>query len=200
MQLITLTRVTVNYDERAVIADLSLAITSGELLVLKGRSGSGKTTILSLLGGWLTPDEGTVSYGEGITPATIAMMPQALGLMAELSIVENVAFFLRLKGAPWRTAAQRSTAVLDSLGIGELALRLPAECSLGQQQRAALARALVEQPRVMLVDEPTSHLDADATTRLVDVLRAARTTTSIVVASHDPMISAAADRVVTLST
>ncbi|WP_138756726.1 ABC transporter ATP-binding protein [Modestobacter altitudinis] len=183
---------------------ISLELHAGEVVALLGRSGSGKTTLLNCLLGWERPDHGSVVVPGAGDPAgapwtTVAVVPQRFGLLAELSLAENVAVPAQLAGVP---AAHRSAlAVLERLLLGELADRLPAEVSLGEQQRTALARALVVRPAFVLADEPTGRLDEDLSVLVLDTLRdlAAAAGTGVLVASHDPVVVAAADRVVRLS-
>src|SRR5262249_50438374 len=133
----------------------------GELGVLVGRSGSGKSTALMVAGGWLSPDSGAARVpgsSEGAPPpwGRTSYLSQRFGLLPELSIAENIALPLRLAGAG---ATGPVRQLMDELSLTELAERQPAETSVGQQQRAALARALVQRPEALLADEPTSHQD-----------------------------------------
>ena len=148
-------------DVLAAVRDVSLELKRGELVALLGRSGSGKSTLLTLLAGWLAPDSGAVRYTLGAEPADLpwrdlAILPQRFGLLPELSVRENVAFPARLAGMP----TSNVEPLLAELGLDELADRSPTETSIGQQQRTALARALVLEPAILLADEPTSHQDA----------------------------------------
>ena len=141
----------------------NLVVRESELAVVLGRSGSGKSTLLTLLAGWQPPDAGSITWrGHAVDPATLAWgelsyMPQRFGLIPELTARENVALPLTLAGKEDR---ERIDALLETLGLSELADRVPTETSIGQQQRTAIARALVLRPRVLLADEPSSHQDA----------------------------------------
>ena len=158
--------------------DVSLSIAAGEIVALVGPSGSGKTTLLSVLAGWEHADAGEVCWvGRPIADprtlrwAEMAIVPQTLGLVEELSVRENVELPLRLGR---RTDGEaRVESLLEELGLTRLAERLPAEVSLGEQQRTALARALVLSPSVLMADEPTGHQDVDWTRGVLRVLEVA---------------------------
>ncbi|MGN6799904.1 MAG: ABC transporter ATP-binding protein, partial [Gaiellaceae bacterium] len=172
--------------------DASLAVRGGELAVLLGRSGSGKSTLLLAAGGWLRPDAGTVDL-PGPRWHETAHLAQRFGLLPELSVAENVGLPLRLRGS---SDDARVADVLSRLGLTELADRLPGETSIGQQQRTALARALVDRPAALLADEPTSHQDAGSAALVWRALDAACAEgTACLVATHDEAASAHADRV-----
>jgi ABC-type lipoprotein export system ATPase subunit len=160
---------------------------AGEVVGLMGRSGSGKTTLLNVAAGWEAPDSGVVSAPGGEEPdwAEVAVMPQRLGLMEELSTQENVEYPARMAGS----LEQRRGLVedlLEALGLSALRARYPRETSLGEQQRTALARALVMSPRLLIADEPTGHQDAGWVLRIMQILReAANAGTCCVIATHD---------------
>jgi putative ABC transport system ATP-binding protein len=183
---------TKSYDGTRVVEDASLDVRGGELAVLLGRSGSGKSTLLMVAGGWTGPDAGEV-HVPGAGWHDTAYLAQRFGLLPELTVEENV-------GLPFRGAGEkdegRVAAVLEQLGLAGLEDRLPAETSIGQQQRTALARALVVRPRALLADEPTSHQDAGSAARvwaaLADVCAAG---TACLVATHDEAAARRADRV-----
>lgn len=188
----------------------------GEVTVLAGPSGSGKTTLLSVLAGMERPDEGQVHVGPPLQPnaevallpwSELALVPQAPSLLDELPLRENVDLAVRLAPAGWQdgdpAAAATTTTVadtdelLDRLAIGHLGGRYPTEVSGGEQQRAALARALRLRPTVLLADEPTAHQDRFRTDLVMTALVAhARSGASVVVASHASEVIEAADRVV----
>jgi putative ABC transport system ATP-binding protein len=180
---------TKTYDGTRVVDDASVAVGAGEVGVLLGRSGSGKSTLLMMLGGWVAPDghRATVpSWGEA------SYMAQRFGLLPELTVAQNVGLPLRLVGAD-ESAVVR---VLERLALLPLADRLPTETSVGQQQRTALARALVGTPRAVLADEPTSHQDAAHADLVWAALSAAADEgAACLVATHDESASARADRI-----
>jgi putative ABC transport system ATP-binding protein len=183
------------------LSDGTLDLRRGELAALFGRSGSGKSTLLALLAGLQAPDAGEINYA--LTPfqpmalpwRALAFLPQRFGLLPELSLRENIEYPARLGGelAAHAAAVQQ---LLERLGLAELAHRPPQETSIGQQQRAALARALLLQPTVLLADEPTSHQDAgwrDAVWQLL--LDTAQAGTACLIATHEEEIAQYATRV-----
>jgi putative ABC transport system ATP-binding protein len=169
-----------SYDGTKAVDDASLTLHEGELSVVVGRSGSGKSTLLMLLGGWQTPDTGFVS----VDPvwSQLAYVPQRFGLVPELTVHENVDLPARIAGV-----AGATDELLERLDLVGLANRLPAEISIGQQQRVAVARALSIRPRALLVDEPTSHQDAASAERVWSALAGAVAEgTGCLVATHEP--------------
>jgi putative ABC transport system ATP-binding protein len=170
-------------------ADLELR--SGELAVLVGRSGSGKSTLLGLLAGWQRPDEGDVAFAGDGDPRRLpwhelAVVPQKFGLLMDVSVRENVALPLRLLGRDEAAA----DAVLADIDLADLAARLPTEISVGQQQRVAVARALVVRPAVLLADEPVSHQDGAHRESVWRALAAAAADGSAVLAvTHEPDVA-----------
>jgi ABC-type lipoprotein export system ATPase subunit len=183
-----LSGLTKRYDGAPVLADATLDVRAGELAVLVGRSGSGKSTLLMLAGGWLEPDEGSVepvggNWGE------LAYVPQRFGLVPELTVQENVELPARL------AAADADDELLARLAIAELRDRYPAQISIGQQQRVALARGFRLAPRVLIVDEPTSHQDVVHAELVWAALGAAAAAgTACFVATHELDARTRADR------
>lgn len=187
----------------AVLRGVDLDVWAGEVVTLSGPSGSGKSALFALLCGFDTPNAGSVHVlGREFAAARsmseprwtdCAVLPQAMGLADELMVAENVALPLRLAGLPGVDA--RVTELLEHLGIGALADRYPGEVSFGQQQRVSLARAVSARPRLLLADEPTSHLDHSTIPLVVGLLReVADAGSAVLVATHDPVVHAAADR------
>ena len=183
---------------------VSIEVHPGEVVALLGRSGSGKTTLLNCLLGWELPDSGAVQVPGAAAPdaapwTSVAVVPQRFGLLEELSLADNVAMPARLARLPDpRAAALRA---LEVLRLSHLADRTPDEVSLGEQQRTALARALVVRPKYLVGDEPTARLDEDLSAHVLATLRevCAENRTGVLIASHDPIVMAHADRVVRLS-
>lgn len=181
---------------------VNLQVRVGELTVLLGRSGSGKTTLLNCIAGWETPDSGSVllpDAPDAVTPwQQLAIVPQRFGLLPELTLVENVALPVRLACLPdpQRTALE----LLVALEIDHLADRLPDDVSLGEQQRAALARGLSVQPQVLLADEPTGRLDEELSARVLAIVHdlCVQHGTAALIASHDPVAVSHANHVARL--
>ncbi|EIE99236.1 ABC transporter ATP-binding protein [Saccharomonospora glauca] len=186
-------------EEIEVLRGATLRADAGEIVTVTGRSGSGKTTLLTVLAGFDIPDEGTVTFHGRPAPGApwwvCALLPQALGLVEELTCAENVALPLRLRPGVTDTVEATVVAALDEVGMAELADRYPAELSFGQQQRVALARAVVSRPSVLLVDEPTAHLDSASTDAVLALLRRmADEGAAVVAVTHDPAVREVADR------
>jgi putative ABC transport system ATP-binding protein len=178
-------------EEVHALQGASLTLYPREIVALVGPSGSGKTTLLNVLCGWEHPEKGRVEWpgDDTSTPAEnrpwfdIAILPQSLGLIEELSIRENVELPSRLAGGDRR---ERIEGMLVGFGLDALADREPSEVSLGEQQRTALARALVLRPRLLLADEPTGHQDEGWGRAVFQALRmAAREGTCCLVATHN---------------
>ena len=191
----------------SALRPVSFDVSAGELVVVRGRSGSGKSTLLAILAGWCAADTGQVFVDGEARPlerqpwSVTAVVPQVLALVPELTLQENVASVL---DAPERRSIRRPGAarvdeLFAALDLTELARRFPAEVSMGQQQRTAVARAVAVDAAVVLADEPTSHQDRDHADSVVAALRAAAERRSaVVVASHDAAVVAAAHTVVDL--
>ncbi|MEZ5342042.1 MAG: ATP-binding cassette domain-containing protein [Acidimicrobiales bacterium] len=174
------------------VDDATIELPAGKLTVISGPSGSGKTTLLNLMLAWETPDNGRRhTPWTATTWAEIAVVPQRLGLIEHCTIGENVTLPGRVVGLQ-----RELEPLLVRLSLEKLADRFPAETSLGEQQRAAVARALITAPRVLIADEPTSHQDEANTNRITELLReAADGGSAVVVATHDPRVSQHADEI-----
>jgi ABC-type lipoprotein export system ATPase subunit len=179
-----------------VLHEVDLALAPAAMVVLAGRSGSGKSTLCHLVAGVMAPTAGQVLVaGRPAHPvadwAEVSLLPQRLSLDPELTVAENV---LLPAGLRRRKAG---TELLDRLGLTPIAGRPARDTSLGEQQRTALARALILEPAVAVLDEPTGHQDDDHVHMVLDVLAAAvRSGTLALVASHDPRVIDTADVVV----
>jgi multiple sugar transport system ATP-binding protein len=163
---------------RSLLSGLDLLVGAGECLALLGPSGCGKTTTLRLVAGLDRPEPGSriLLAGRDITEEPpgrrrVAMVFQSYALYPHLSVTANLALGLRVRGVPVRERERRIDAVLALLQLGELRERRPAQLSGGQRQRLALARALLRQPALMLLDEPMSNLDAQLREELRPELR-----------------------------
>ena len=172
---------------------LSLTIAPGEFIALLGPSGCGKTTALRVLAGFETLDRGKVLVdGQDVSavPAQrrdMGMVFQSYSLFPNMNAVDNVAFGLRMRGRRGPDRRARATALLDTVGLADEAAKYPHQMSGGQQQRVALARALAIEPRVLLLDEPLSALDAKVRVQLREQIRALQTRLHIttVFVTHD---------------
>ena len=182
---------------------VSLTLGSGELVGLVGRSGSGKTTLLNVIAGWERQDAGAIdragSTGEVPEWDQLAVVPQKLGLFDELTVRENLEYPARLTGRLAELGG-RIDELMDDLAIAHLAERYPKETSLGEQQRAAVARALVLSPRLVLADEPTGHQDAVSERRVLEAFgRAAADGASCLIATHNVALAPRLDRVLEMA-
>jgi putative ABC transport system ATP-binding protein len=199
---------------RQVVFDaLTFSVARGETVALLGASGSGKTTLLNLISGIDNPDSGCVLL-DGVDVHALAEPQRTLlrrrrigfvfqffNLIPTLTVGENVALPLELVGENAGAAQQRADALLRDVGLGGLANRYPETLSGGEQQRAAIARALAHRPDVLLADEPTGNLDEDTGGRIIALLTglAKQQGTTMLLATHSTRIAAAADRVEHLS-
>jgi putative ABC transport system ATP-binding protein len=194
------------FGSRTVLADVSLTVEPGELVVLQGPSGSGKSCLLAILAGLQVPELGTVTLdggpvgGEALRRRT-GLMLQGLGLLPLLTAAENVEIPLQVGDEVLTPRAVREQAAhaLSRVGLQDRGDRLVEELSGGQRQRVALARAIVHQPLLVLADEPTSALDGVLRDTVVSVLREEATRgAAVLVATHDPAVVSWADRVIGL--
>jgi putative ABC transport system ATP-binding protein len=190
---------------------VDLDVAAGETLAVMGPSGCGKSTLLHLLGGLDRPTSGELSLaGQRIDRLgeralarlrrdAVGFVFQAFHLMDELTAAENVELPALLAGVSPRKARRRATDLLEQVGLANRAGFLPSALSGGQRQRVAVARALANEPLIVLADEPTGNLDSEATLdvlRLFDRLHAAGQT--LVIVTHDARIAATADRLISM--
>ncbi|MFI5208802.1 MAG: ABC transporter ATP-binding protein [Gemmatimonadales bacterium] len=195
-----------------ILAGLDLAVQRGEFVAIVGASGAGKSTLLHLLGALDHPTSGTVSldgtdYGQADPAELAAIRNRKLGfvfqfhhLLREFSALENVMFPLLIAGVPDAAAREKARRLLTLVGLeGRLSHR-PNQLSGGEQQRVAVARALVNDPVVVLADEPSGNLDHHNSERLHDLFGqlAAEFGSAVVVVTHNRMLAARADRVLSL--
>lgn len=193
---------------RHVLDSVALTVDADEVVAVLGRSGSGKSTLLHLLGGLDRPDAGEITLaGQRLvaqSPRELARMRlrhvgfvfQAFHLVPELSGAENVMLPARLPGAP-RGGERRARQLIAELDLRSVADHLPHELSGGEQQRFAIARALVNDPELVLADEPTGNLDAGNGAAVLALLRNL-TGRAVVIVTHEPDAAAIADRVLSL--
>ena len=163
---LSLENLTLAYGGQVAVDRLNLSVREGELLALLGPSGCGKTTTMRAIAGLLAPQQGRVVLaGQDIThlppnKREVGLVFQSYALFPHLSVFENVAFGLRLRGVAGDELKRRAMEAIAMVGLDSFERRLPRELSGGQQQRVALARSVVVRPRLLLLDEPLSNLDA----------------------------------------
>jgi len=200
--------------ETAVTAvnDVSLSVNPGEIVLIMGPSGSGKTTLLLMLGALLRPTQGTIRFDQQVLSdlrenrlpdirlRQVGFVFQDFNLLSALSAVENVALVARLAGAGSAQAHDHAAGILKELGLGDRLDFLPEKLSGGEKQRVSIARALVNDPALILADEPTANLDSknghELMRRLQEIAR--EKGISVVIVSHDQRIRDIADRVLWL--
>jgi len=194
------------------LSDINLDIQAGAFLCLSGPSGSGKTTLLNMIGGLDTPSRGEITVADRrvdqMNKAQLADMRlhhigfvfQAYNLIPVLTAQENVEFVMQLQGMPRQTRAEKSSAILNEVGLSGLESRRPAELSGGQQQRVAVARALVSEPDLVLADEPTANLDSHSAENLMQLLENLnqRHGTTFIISTHDKLVMSHAKRLIKL--
>jgi putative ABC transport system ATP-binding protein len=191
--VLSLNGVSKTYGDVPALRKVDLTLERGELVVVTGPSGSGKSTLLMIAGGWETSDGGEVTR-PAMSWRHIGFVPQSISLLEELTILENLAFARRPRGA------DGLDYLLDDLDLARFADRTPGEVSRGEQQRAAVARALAADAGLVLADEPTSHQDRRRAEMVLDALRAAADRgAAVLIASHDPAVHGYADRELDLS-
>ena len=194
--------------EVAALRDVDLEVGEGEFVAVMGPSGSGKSTLLHLLGALDKPTSGEVLIaGRSLASLSktelaklrrdeIGFVFQLFNLIPSLSVAENIALPAIAAGERPPAYRDRMAELLDLIGLQGKADRFPSQISGGEQQRVAVARALVRQPAVVLADEPTGNLDTKTGDALLDLFAACnRAGQSIVLVTHDPKVASAADRV-----
>jgi putative ABC transport system ATP-binding protein len=193
-----------------VLSDINININYGELTMLVGPSGCGKTTLLSIIGGILTPSNGDIIIDETVITKlldnekvnfrrkNIGFIFQQYNLLPALSAVENAAIPLIADGVEISKACQRAAEILNEIGMQDHLEKLPNQLSGGQQQRVAIARALVHKPKIIVCDEPTAALDAVTGLKIMEILKnnAMKDKRAVIVVTHDNRIFNFADRII----
>ncbi|MFW6109766.1 MAG: ABC transporter ATP-binding protein [archaeon] len=205
MSLYVLRGVTKNYGEIKAIRGIDLEI-SDEILGIIGYSGVGKTTLLKILAGLETPTQGTVEYKDTlITPDNVRVLRKNATMIFQTpkflrgDVYTNIAYGLRLRKIPEQEIRERVEKTLDEVRLSGFETRYARNLSGGEQQRIALARALVLDPEVLLLDEPTSNLDSGNASIINDILREESKSRIVIIATHDlPQVQNLADRVLFL--
>jgi putative ABC transport system ATP-binding protein len=194
------------------VNDVSMEVGEGELILIMGPSGSGKTTLLSMLGGLLRPSSGQIFInGMEITALNESHLPeirareigfifQNFNLLSSLSVEENVLFPSWLIPGPKEPARKRAAELLARLGLDKRRRYLPRDLSGGEKQRVAVARALINDPKLILADEPTGNLDSRTGHEVMMILReiAQDEGRTVIIVTHDPRLENVADRVLWL--
>lgn len=195
-----------------VLKGVSFSVTRGDWVALYGASGSGKTTLLDILGTLSKPDSGRVRIND-VDPASlssralvafrrknIGFVFQSYHILPELNILENVMLPARLDGMSLRSARSRAAELLESVGLAGRMDHRPGELSGGEQQRAAVARALMNRPALLLADEPTGNLDSETGRGILELFLRVReeSNTTIIMVTHDRGVASLAGHVVEL--
>jgi lipoprotein-releasing system ATP-binding protein len=204
-------------ERLVVLKGANLSVKEGEMLAVMGASGAGKSTLMHILGALDHPDEGTVRVngvditrlGDGQRAAfrnsAIGFVFQFYLLLSDFNLLENVLFPARvgrkLSGKQKAVIAQKGIELLNAVGLGERLRHKPGELSGGEQQRAAIARALLNDPKIILADEPTGNLDSQSGESVLELLRKLNRESgkTVVVATHDRRLAEACDRVLRMA-
>ncbi len=177
MSSVVLKGIEKSYSGFQALRDINLTVAGGEFLTLLGASGSGKTTLLNVVAGMIAPDRGSVIIGDrDVTPVPprqrgLGMVFQSYALVPHMSVFDNIAFPLRIRRMSTQEIKERVGKILDIVQLGHIAQRKPRELSGGQQQRVAIARCLVYEPPVILMDEPLGALDKKLREQLQQEIR-----------------------------
>jgi putative ABC transport system ATP-binding protein len=193
----------------SIIKDVNIYINAGEFVVIMGKSGSGKSTLLGLLAALDYPDSGSVELADHtlssldedalavIRQRDMGFVFQSFHLLPTLTVAENIAFPLDIARRPNKA---RVDELIDAVGLGHRRDSLPNQLSGGEQQRTAVARALVSHPKIVFADEPTGNLDEQNADQVMQLLLDLRQQvgSALVVVTHDPALAEMADRVITM--
>ncbi len=186
-----------SYHGRPALQDVSLRIEKGEFVFLTGASGAGKTTLLRLIFCADAPDEGQVLVNSRnlwhLKKSAVPLLRRTMGfvfqdfrLLPKKTVFENVALALKVGGVPEGVLRVKTTETLGAVGLGHKGHALPLTLSAGEQQRVCLARAIVNDPQVLLADEPTGNLDAELSGEILDLMKAVNARgTTVLLATHN---------------
>ncbi|MCT1801577.1 amino acid ABC transporter ATP-binding protein [Kocuria carniphila] len=207
--MVRLSHVDKHFGDLHVLKDINLEVSAGEVVIVIGPSGSGKSTLCRAINRLEAIDSGEITVDGKVLPkegralaklrADVGMVFQSFNLFAHKSVLQNVTLGpMRVRGASKKKAEERAMELLNRVGVGNQANKLPAQLSGGQQQRVAIARALAMDPKVMLFDEPTSALDPEMINEVLDTMVSlAKAGMTMVVVTHEMGFARrAADRVV----
>lgn len=201
-----------SYGSLQVLRGIDLSIEQGEIVSIVGRSGAGKTTILQIMGTLLQPDSGDVYILDTnisnlrekqlakFRNTTIGFVFQFHHLLAEFTALENVCIPAFLQGVPKKKAEKRAKELLDFLNVANRITHKPAELSGGEQQRVAVARALMNNPAIIFADEPSGNLDTKNKTELHELFFSLRKefNQTFVIVTHDTSLAEMSDRIITM--
>ncbi len=180
--VIEFTNVSVSYDHRLVLDNLSFSLENGEFVYLIGQTGAGKSSFLRLIYRDLLPDEGSIRVADmdvtSLSDKKVPYLRRRLGivfqdfqLLPDRTVYENVAFAMQVTGEKKNYIKQRALEVLGMVGLSHKRKSMPGDLSGGEQQRVVIARALANEPRIMLADEPTGNLDPAASAEIMELLK-----------------------------
>ncbi len=198
--------------EQVVLAGLSFTLRRGEIVALLGRSGSGKSTLLNLISGIDRADSGKVFVGGRELTAmnelertmfrrlNIGFIYQFFNLIPSLTAAENIALILELNGRSAEGAMKSTQQLLQEMNLQEQGSHFPSQLSGGEQQRIALARAMIHSPKLVLADEPTGNLDAETGAQMLELLisHVRENNSTLLLVTHSLAVARAADRILTL--
>lgn len=205
--------ITKNYGDLQVLKGIDLSISQGEIVSIIGKSGTGKSTLLHILGTLDLPDEGQVIL-DGVDITTLstkelaALRNEKLGfifqfhhLLVEFTALENVCIPGLVGGRPKHQVEQKAKELLDYLGLADRMTHRPSELSGGEQQRVAVARALINNPKVIFADEPTGNLDTSTSSELHQLIKKLQKDLqqTFVIVTHNDTLSKLSDRTLTMS-
>lgn len=199
--------------EEHVLSDVSVSIRTGDFVVIYGPSGSGKSTLMNTIIGLEPPTSGEIYVNQHaihqlndderarIRMQYFGVLYQQPVWVKSLSMVDNIALPLIINGASWSVADERSIQMLEGVGMNQYSAHKPTELSGGQQQRASLARALVLNPPILILDEPTGNLDTENATRMIELLQAINRMqrVTVLMVTHNLSYLSFADQVIEIS-
>ena len=210
MSQIEVKNVSKSFGKKKVLDSVSFDVDKGKILLIEGPSGIGKTTLLNIMAGIDHPDEGTVMIdGEDIFKMNedkrakfrlekMGVIFQQMNLIEDLNVMENIALPLKLAGKKWK---DRVDELLKYMKIENLKYEMPSSLSGGEMQRCAIARAIANDPEILIADEPTSNLDNENTKNISDLFMRINKEmgTTIIIATHDPRINHIASEIINLA-
>ena len=198
-------------EEIKAVNNINFSIKEKEKIVIYGRSGSGKSTLLNLLSGLDSYSSGQITYKNflydnnqnkvtRLRKESMGFVYQFHHLLKEFSAVENVALSSMILGRNKKKSMQDATAILDKFGLSERLKHFPGQLSGGEKQRVAMARALINKPELIFLDEPTGNLDTDTSKEVINYLQliAKEFNSSVIVATHDPEFRDFGDKILTM--